>query len=172
MNQENKTNPKNNTPEFYTKQRQNKRDQLKKATDQTQKQRLRQEIIQLQIEQKKKELEKKQKERQTLNHFIKESYYQKIDELKSFYRDDLKIIKSGKGLNRRFGKSASYFQSSKINGNNPTIEILDDIIIDLDVINEHIDIFIDESSNQNDIKSKAHFLLSFFQNLKNRVLFG
>ena len=172
MNQENKTNPQNDTPKFYTKQRQSKRDQLKRATDPTQKQRLRQEILQSQIDQKKQELEKKQKERQSLNHSIKETYYQKIDELKSFYRDDLKIITSGKGLNRRFGKSASYFQSSKINGNNPTVSILDDIIIDLEVINEHIDIFIDKSSNQKDIKSTCHFLLSFFQNLKNRVLFG
>lgn len=167
----NKPNPENDTPELYIRERKTKREQLKQSSDPQHKKQLRQEIIQSQINQKKQELEKKRLEQKSIQQNIRESYYQKIDELTSLYKD-LGIISSGKGLSRRFEKSPSYFKSSQKNGNNPTISILDDIIIDLEVITENIDCFIDESLNHNDIKSKCNFLLSFFKNCKNRVLQG
>ena len=167
----NTPNQENNTPEAYSRDRKIKREQLKKSSSLYQKNQLRQAIIQSQINQKKQELEKKRQEQQSIKQDIKESYYQKIEELTSLYKD-LGIIHSGKGLSRHLEKSPSYFKSSQKNGNNPTIAILDDIIIDLEVITENLDYLIDESLNHKDIKSRCDFLLSFFKNCKNRILFN
>lgn len=165
MNTENKPNPANNTPEFFIKQRKAKREQLRKSTDQTQKNRLRKEIKQSQIE----ELKQKQIEIQKQQQDIKEYAYKWIDELDKLYQK-IGITKSSRELCERYNKSPCYFPSMKKNNNFPSLETINLIIYDLENLQQNLDMILPEEENQKLVRELLRILLSKFKKLQIRVL--
>lgn len=165
MNTENKPNPANNTPEFFIKQRKAKREQLRKSTDQTQKNRLKKEIKQSQIEELKQRQIELQKERQDL----KEYAYKWIGELDKLFQK-IGITRSSRELCERYGKSPCYFPSMKKNNNFPSLDTINLIIYDLENLEQNLDLILPKEENKKLVKAMLQILLSKFRKLQIRVL--
>ncbi len=165
MNTKNKPNPETNSPDFFIKQRKVKREQLRKSTDKSQKQRLRKEIKQSQIE----ELKQKQIEIQKQQQDIKEYAYKWIGELDKLFQK-IGITKSSRELCERYNKSPCYFPSMKKNNNFPSLDTINLIIYDLENLQQNLDVILPEEENKKLVKSLFQILLSKFKKLQIRVL--
>lgn len=154
------------TKEYEIQKRKDKRHLKTMTDDEQQKDRLNKEILDSEIKQKKEEI--KQKEQQ-LQEQINEIFYRSVDNQTNLYKK-LGLVSSARDLNRRLSRNPTYFQSNRYNKNNPTIDILNDLIADLMVIENNLDMFIDRTMNKRAIYKELRDLIIIFSKIKQRTL--